>query len=185
MKKHVLCNVGGQWRSLWQYGLGSCPLGFTTYSTNSIERSHRMLKGMMDPARRHMDLGEMILSFCQTVPTGLEQGYYEGLANQIDSPWPKLLRRKKPQWVDVNEGAAEETPAPRARRLDRSSLLSHWRQCGPRGTYVATACNKALADGSRARLLFVIPKILDSNSNIFCTKPVLMLVGLVMFDSQN
>ena len=44
-----------------------------------------------------------------------------------------------------------------SRRLDRASIVKHWREHGPRGAYVATTCDKVLDDGSRATLLFVVP----------------------------
>ena len=48
LQTHIFDLSGPCIKASWCYGVGSVPLGFTTYATNSIERSHRLLKGLLD-----------------------------------------------------------------------------------------------------------------------------------------
>ena len=158
LEKNILMSVKGGLGALWQYGLGSVPVGFTTYSTNAIERSHRMVKGMIGSARRQLDVGEAMVEVCRVVQARLEEGYYTGLLNAVSEPWPALDMARQGRHMSVYDALSEDMATKVHRRLDRATIVKHWRQHGPRGTYLASTCKNVLADGRIAKLLFVMPK---------------------------
>ena len=111
----------------------------------------------MDAAKLQMDVGEAVLQVCHAVQGRLQQGYYNDLSMTVSKAWPSLLQARKHQKLPLVD-PEEDNGVRKARRLDRASIVKHWRKHGPRGTYVATTCDKVLDDGSRATLLFVMPK---------------------------
>ena len=113
LRSEILCESGGFFRALWQYGYGSTPLGFTSYAPNAIERSHRMVKHLLGPGKVLLDLGETMVQVCRAVQGRVEQGYYSGLTSQVEAPWPSLLEAKKRQvpavLQQVEDGAGTGT----------------------------------------------------------------------------
>ncbi len=47
LRKHILDDSGAFLRAPWRCGLGSVLLGFTTYATNAVEVSHRVVSGLL------------------------------------------------------------------------------------------------------------------------------------------
>ena len=111
----------------------------------------------MDAAKLQMDVGEAVVQVCQAVQGRLQQGYYNDLSMTVSKAWPSLLQARKHQKLPIVD-PEEDNGVRKARRLDRTAIVKHWRKHGPRGTYVATTCDKVLDCGSRATLLFVMPK---------------------------
>ena len=48
MKDHILDTSGELWAADWHSGLGSVPVGITTFAVNCMERSHLTHKWLMD-----------------------------------------------------------------------------------------------------------------------------------------
>ena len=67
--------------------------------------------------------------------------------------------------VDESAGSDEETKPEKRRRLDLDTLLKPFRSKGACGTLMATTCDAQLEDGSKSRLLYIIPKY-DLNAAI-------------------
>ncbi len=49
LEENILKLEAGLISSSWRYGLSCGPLGLSGYAPNSIEVSHRVLKGLLDP----------------------------------------------------------------------------------------------------------------------------------------
>ena len=67
--------------------------------------------------------------------------------------------------VDESAGSDEETKPEKRRRVDLDTLLKPFRSKGACGTFMATTCDAQLEDGSKSRLLYIIPKY-DLNAAI-------------------
>ena len=46
----------------------------------------------------------------------------------------------------------------KVKRLDRAAILAHYRQHGPRGTFLASTCKVTLASSKKASIVYVMPK---------------------------
>ena len=78
-------------RASWQSGIGAVPLGFTTYATNAIESTWRVLKGLFDKGFRYQNVAQLIIKIHRAITSRMQAGQYVDLHNMIENPPPWLL----------------------------------------------------------------------------------------------
>ena len=83
--------------SPWRSGLGTVPLGYSSYAPNAIESSHRVVKSLLDPGYAVRGIGTLMKDVCEGLATRLEKGDYSSLSSSIKEPWSELTfcRRKR------------------------------------------------------------------------------------------
>ena len=160
MKKNLFNITSGYYRAPWQSGLGAVPLGFTTYATNAIERSHRLIKHLMDPNLYYISVAEVMVQAVNAVNTKIAAGFYDGLTQTISKVWPGLHNWPKKKWnaKDEQQGYHSDTEEKPSGRIDFNVILKHYKWYGPQKTYLSEPCSLTLSTGDRAIYLYVMPK---------------------------
>ncbi|CAE7597065.1 unnamed protein product, partial [Symbiodinium microadriaticum] len=82
LEEHILQSPG-LFDAPWMSGYGTTPLGYTTYAPNSIEVSHRVLKGLMGKTCGRQSVPQCLYEVCDSVGTRLEEGFYNGLVDAV------------------------------------------------------------------------------------------------------
>ena len=83
LKDHIFDCTGTFIRATWAYGLGAVPLGLTTYAPNAIERTWRLVKGLILNGRVHKNIAEVTAAFAKAVAGRIDQGAYANLVHWI------------------------------------------------------------------------------------------------------
>lgn len=108
---------------------------------------------------RKKDPGALIADVCACVAAKLKAGDYDNLKFAVEDPWRRLIVADKAQVQEVDSLDSQDEPQLVIRkRHDLDSILRHFRQHGPTGTFCASVCQIDLDTGSQARLAYVLPK---------------------------
>ena len=83
MKSNLFDVSGPLLRAPWGSGFGICPPGYTTYTPNTIESSHRTLKLPLDPEYSKRDVGALMVEVCHTVASRVEQGKFSNMHKSL------------------------------------------------------------------------------------------------------
>ena len=87
MSKHILNISDGVIRAPWACGLGTVPLGLTTYAPSTAERKHRTVKSLLKPGYERCNAAEIIHQVCEVVAGCIQPGHYNGWVNQIQKSY--------------------------------------------------------------------------------------------------
>ena len=114
-----------------------------------------------------MEPAALLVLTCSSFASKLNAVAYNDMQQEVPFAWAGLRCRKTKQHVKVDEsaGSDEETKPEKRWRLDLDTLLKHFRSKGACGTFMVTTCDAQLEDGSKSRLLYIIPKY-DLNAAI-------------------
>ena len=126
-------------RASWQSGIGAVPLGFTTYATNAIESTWRVLKGLFDKGFRYQNVAQLIIKIHRAITSRMQAGKYVDLHNMIENPPPWLL-----------DHAGTRRDGDDERRIDGKTILEHYRVHKASGTYLEAPCEINFATGFQA-----------------------------------
>ncbi|CAL1161178.1 unnamed protein product [Cladocopium goreaui] len=149
----------GLYSAPWRSGFGQVPAGFTTYTSNSLERSWRTIKGLLRKRTLLSDVGSLMKGVCDSFHSKLAAGDYENLKAAVADAPSCLHVRSQKQSVQVDSlDSEQEAQVVHRERLDLDALCKWFHKHGPTGTFVASVCNKPLDDGSTARLCYAFPK---------------------------
>ena len=176
LETHLLTQVDGQWRAKWSSGLGSVPLGFTTYADNTIEVSHRVLKGILGSKCRWLDVVDLMTRACNAVQSRISKGVYENLFESHEKPWPCLLEWRNPKWQSrkaIEKGPDGNALHSQVKRLDVKTMNEWYHEHLAENTFLRSRCDKRLSSGEQARLVYVMPtytlkKAMSERSNMMC-----------------
>ena len=93
LREHIFVETnGGLLDAPWRCGLGCTPLGFTSYAPNAIEVSHRVLKGLLDPAYNKRPVTSIMSEIAEALESRLRSGYYDNLEKEVREPWQALIQ---------------------------------------------------------------------------------------------
>lgn len=96
LEENILQTEGSLITSSRRYGLSCGPLGLSGYAPNSIEVSHRVLKGLLDSGYQKRGVGSLIIKeVCEAMVTRLGKGDYANLLSTVSEPWPDLLHASR------------------------------------------------------------------------------------------
>ena len=87
-------------------------------------------------------------------------GRYDNLISEIPEPWDGLwtwLKRKKSARDEVYDNITGESSS-QVKRLDYHGILKHYREHGPRKTYLMQPSSVKLSTGETAEYIYVVPK---------------------------
>jgi hypothetical protein len=161
LEEHVLDVSGDLIKATWCSGLGTTPLGFTSYAPNSIEVSHRILEAMMGNGMRYQDICSLMTKVCGKIETRIDEGKYDSLVQEHPDTWPWLLQHDDVKWSSRSDTAEEFDGArngKQLRRLDAKFITAHYRKEGAERTFIVVECDRILSTGQRAIKLYVMPK---------------------------
>lgn len=153
----------------WASGLGSVPLGLTTYAPNCVERFHLGVKYLLPHGIAEKDLASTMVDVCQAVQTQLEEGDFDNIRAKLEKPphnlwkFPKKSKAKNDEWdAEGVDGYGESTPNGQKRVApERKSVkdLVDWHNVhGPEKLFVRKGCDKVLSTGQTAQEVFIFPK---------------------------
>ena len=160
--KANIFNMDGPFiRATWQYGLGSVPLGFTTYAPNAIERSHRLLKGLLDPGYQAGNVADLMVQVCNIVTSRIKKRDFKGLKNDLTETLPAFYQWPRTKMTGRKEGIEQpenhETKV-QEKRLDLTSILNHYRTHGAAKTFSVVPFAKTFSTGDISQQVYVMPK---------------------------
>lgn len=86
-------------RAPWASGLGAVPAGYSCYCPNTIEASHKSLKGLLSGKAAFRNLGQLLQQVGDGIKSKTESGFYSHLVHAIEKTPKGMLRwsRKKQQ----------------------------------------------------------------------------------------
>ena len=126
----------------------------TTYAPNAIERTWRLVKGLISEGRKHKNIAEVIAALTKAVTGRIQQGAYSNMVETITHDlqalraWPNKKMSGRDDvldGVDLTEQGEERT---QHKRLDLKSILQHYRAHGGKRTFLMKRCNLPLATGA-------------------------------------
>jgi hypothetical protein len=147
LEQEMLDISGPLIRAAWQSGFGAVPLGFTTYAANAIEVTNRLLKGVFDKGFRYQHVCRLVEKVALAIETRIRAGKYANLVQSRADAWP---------WLMDHAGVRRESD--NEKRLDGKAIRGYFLEHGAAGTFLESACNLKLADGSTATKVYVMPK---------------------------
>ena len=143
-------------RAAWASGVFAVPHGYTTYATNSMERAHRTLKGLMDTGYAGQSLGNLIEETCDVINSRYKAKFFAQVRPRLrEAPQPL---RKGTQKLARNLHVELDDPGESTRELDLDDLLRHYRAYGAKKTFLSAHCTRVLASGQTARLVYILPR---------------------------
>ena len=160
--KHILdtkCS-DGLIHATFASGLGAIPLGITTFAPNTMERSHRTVKGLLPKGYKHSKVTELVTEIGHVITARLKQGKYDSLKKELGKPMSDLYEWPKTQWISkgCSGDAAEGGGEVRDRRLGFNAILSHYQKHGAGSTFIKHPTSIKLSTGHTARWVYVMPK---------------------------
>lgn len=90
LEENILQSDSGLVTASWRSGLGHVPLGYSCYAVNAIERSHRVVKGLLDPGYAVRGIGTLMKDVCEGLATRMDKGDYASLRSEVTEPWSEL-----------------------------------------------------------------------------------------------
>ena len=139
LEEEILDMSGDLIRASWQSGVGAVPLGFTTYATNAIESTWRILKGLFDKGFRYQNVCQLIIKVHRAIISRVKAGKYADLQNTIEHP---------PAWLLYHAGTRKDGDD--ELRIDGKFIREHWIKHKAAGTFLEAACEIEVAMGFKA-----------------------------------
>ena len=100
-----------------------------------------------------------MVDVCVCLRSRLNAGEYADMREAFSDPWRALQVPSQTVWGPrVEDQEDSDQVEQRSRRLCQDDILKHFRKHGARGTFLASVTSRVLADGSKAKLLYVFPK---------------------------
>ena len=159
LKTHIFDVSGPLIKALWSTGLGAVPLGMTTFAPNSIEVTHRVIKGLLPKGYKHSTVKGLVSEVTKIVTNRVRQGKYDKLVSKLSNPpavlfnWPRAkFTAADPLSQLTGQGEG------RSKRVDFNDILQHYRKHGPAGTFLTQPILKVLSTGEVASRVYVFPK---------------------------
>ena len=90
------------------------PLGFTTYAARAIERSHRLLEGLLREGYQHQNAAELIAGVCKVVSDRVASGAYKDMRSNVPTmptvlyQWPQKKAASRIKGLDDAEGTTRK-----------------------------------------------------------------------------
>ena len=146
-------------RSAWASGLSAVPLGYSCYSPNAIESAHRSLKRLLSGKLQHRNVGQLLQQAGDAIASKANSGFYSGLQDAISEIPKHLLRNPAKQNQRLmSVEPQEDTKSKQVKRLDRHTILGHYKEAGPTGTFLASTCEHMVEPAGLCKLVYIMPK---------------------------
>ena len=134
------------------------PLGYSCYCPNTIASAHRSLKRLLSGKFQHRNVGQLLQQAGDAIASKANSGFHSGSQDAI-SEIPKYLRNPAKQNQRLmSVEPQEDTKSKQVKRLDRHTILGHYKVAGPTGTFLASTCEHMVEPAGLCKLVYIMPK---------------------------
>lgn len=135
------------------------PLGYSCYCPNTIASAHRSLKRLLSGKFQHRNVGQLLQQAGNAIASKANSGFHSGSQDAI-SEIPKYLLRNpaKQNQRLMSVEPQEDTKSKQVKRLDRHTILGHYKVAGPTGTFLASTCEHMVEPAGLCKLVYIMPK---------------------------